>query len=93
MEALKKLEERLVCLVDLVKELKSANARLTEEKIQLEARLALLEGSLKTDSQRMQELNEKRILAEMMIDEMLESLGSLGSAVEVEKSGVARCNE
>lgn len=87
MEALKRLEERLASLVELIKELKSVNTRLMEEKAQLEAQLILIENNKKNDAQRIEDLNQKRILAELMIDEMLENIGSINAAVEVNKIG------
>lgn len=93
MEALKRLEERLASLVELVKELKSVNVRLKEEKTQLEARLEILEETVKADVQRLEELNQKRMLAELMVDEMLENIECIGSAVEIEKTVVARSHE
>lgn len=86
-EALKRLEERLASLVELIKELKSVNTRLMEEKAQLEAQLILIENNKKNDAQRIEDLNQKRILAELMIDEMLENIGSINAAVEVNKIG------
>ena len=45
MEIIKVLEEKITSLVELVKELKTENARLAEENAQLAAKLSMLETS------------------------------------------------
>ena len=50
MNVLKQLEEKLICLAELVKDLKTENAKLAEENAQLAAQLLMLKMRLKNDS-------------------------------------------
>jgi regulator of replication initiation timing len=67
---LKLLEEKLTCLAELVKEIKTENAKLAEENAQLSAELSMLKNSLQ-DS-----LKEKE-LTRIVVDDLIKSIDSL----------------
>ena len=77
MSIIKVLEEKLVSLVELVKDLKTENAKLAEENAQLAAKLAMLEASLQDDSQRIDELKHEKELTKLVIDDLIKSIDSL----------------
>ena len=60
MNVLKQLEEKLICLAELVKELKTENAKLAEENAQLSAQLIMLQNALKDDTKRIDELKQEK---------------------------------
>ena len=70
MSMLKLLEEKLTCLAELVKEIKTENAKLAEENAQLSAELSMLKNSLQ-DS-----LKEKE-LTRIVVDDLIKSIDSL----------------
>lgn len=74
---LKMLEEKIASLVDLVKELKAENARLTEENAQWQAKIKSLEKSVNTDAQRLEELNQEKALTKVVVDDLIKSIDSL----------------
>lgn len=77
MNILKQLEEKLICLAELVKELKTENAKLAEENAQLSAQLIMLQNALKDDTQRIDELNEEKKLTRLVVDDLIKSIDSL----------------
>ena len=77
MSTVKILEAKLVSLVELVKDLKTENAKLAEENAQLLARLTMLEASLQDDSQRIEELKSEKDLTKLVIDDLIKSIDSL----------------
>lgn len=74
---LKMLEEKIASLVDLVKELKAENARLTEENAQWQVKIKSLEKSVNTDAQRLEELNQEKALTKIVVDDLIKSIDSL----------------
>ncbi len=77
MNVLKVLEEKLVCLAELVKELKTENAKLAEENAQLSAELIMLQNSLKDDCKRIDELKQEKELTRLVVDDLIKSIDSL----------------
>jgi len=77
MNVLKLLEEKLVCLAELVKELKTENAKLAEENAQLSAELIMLQNSLKDDCKRIDELKQEKELTRLVVDDLIKSIDSL----------------
>ena len=77
MPTIKVLEDKLISLVELVKDLKTENAKLAEENAQLAAKLAMLQASLQDDSQRMDELKHEKELTKLVIDDLIKSIDSL----------------
>lgn len=58
------------------KDLKIENSRLTEENIQLAAKVSALEGSLQQGTQTIHRLSEEQQSAKLAIDELLKSVSS-----------------
>jgi regulator of replication initiation timing len=77
MNTLKVLEEKLVVLAELVKEIKTENAKLAEENAQLAARLLMLQNSLQEDSRRIDELRHEKELTKVVVDDLIKSIDSL----------------
>ena len=77
MASIKVLEDKLVGLLELVKDLKTENAKLAEENAQLAAKLVMLESSLRDDSQRMDEFEREKERAKLVIDDLIKSIDSL----------------
>lgn len=77
MNTLKLLEEKLTVLAELVKELKTENAKIAEENAQLEAKLLMLQNSLHEDSRRIDELKHEKELTKVVVDDLIKSIDSL----------------
>lgn len=77
MKTLKVLEDKLSSLVELVKDLKTENAKLAEENAQLAAKLSMLEASLQDDSHRIDELKQEKELTKIVIDDLIKNIDSL----------------
>lgn len=77
MNVLKQLEEKLICLAELVKELKTENAKLAEENAQLSAQLVMLQNALKDDVKRIDELKHEKELTRLVVDDLIKSIDSL----------------
>ena len=77
MNVLKQLEEKLICLAELVRELKTENAKLAEENAQLSAQLVMLQNALKDDTQRMDALKQEKELTRLVVDDLIKSIDSL----------------
>lgn len=77
MNVLKQLEEKLICLAELVKELKTENAKLAEENAQLSAQLSMLQNAFKDDSKRIDELKQEKELTRLVVDDLIKSIDSL----------------
>lgn len=82
MKFLQRLEEKVVSLIELIKELKTENAKLIEENAQLEAKLKGLESSLSEDTAHLEELSKEKERTKMVVDELMKSIDSL---VEIEQ--------
>ena len=70
MSTLKLLEEKLTCLAELVRELKTENAKLAEENAQLSAELSMLKSSL-------QDTLKEKELTRIVVDDLIKSIDSL----------------
>lgn len=70
MSILKLLEEKLSCLAELVRELKTENAKLAEENAQLAAELLMLKSSL-------QDTLKEKELTRLVVDDLIKSIDSL----------------
>lgn len=77
MNVLKQLEEKLICLAELVRELKTENAKLAEENAQLSAQLVMLQNALKDDTQRIDALKQEKELTRLVVDDLIKSIDSL----------------
>jgi hypothetical protein len=77
MNSLKLLEEKLSCLVELVKELKTENSKLAEENAQLAAKLLMLEKASRDESVRVKELNKEQESTKLAVDDLIKNIDSL----------------
>lgn len=77
MDSLKLLEEKLACLVELIKELKTENAKIAEENAQLSAKLIMLESSSRDDSARLKSLNKEQESVRLAVDDLIKNIDSL----------------
>lgn len=74
MEILKKLEEKIASLVDLVKDLKTENAKLAEENAQLTAKLELLEHNIDNDVKRIDKLKEEKESTKLIVNDLIKNI-------------------
>jgi len=74
MEIFKKLEEKIASLVDLVKDLKTENAKLAEENAQLTAKLELLEHNLNNDVKRIDKLKEEKESTKLIVNDLIKNI-------------------
>lgn len=77
MNSLKLLEEKLISLAELIKELKTENAKLAEENAQLSAKLMMLHNSLQDDTRCLDELKQEKELTRLVVDDLIKSIDSL----------------
>ena len=77
MKALAVLEKKVASLLELIKELKTENAKLAEENAQVLAKLKTLKGSALIDSKRAQELDKEKTLAKSLVDDLIKNIDSL----------------
>lgn len=77
MEILAVLEEKIASLIELVKELKAENAKLTEDNAQLLAKIEMLESSLTNDVRRLEELNIEKALTKDAVNSLIISINEL----------------
>jgi hypothetical protein len=81
-ETLSILEKKVVSLIDIIKQLKAENARLVEENAQLVSKITFLQGAVHEDAKRVEELDQEKALAKMVVDDLIKNIDSL---VEGEK--------
>lgn len=77
METLQVLGEKITSLIELTQKLQAENATLAEENVQLVAKLKMLEGSMVSDGDRMEALNQEKALTKMLVDDLIKSIDSL----------------
>jgi len=71
------LEEKVVMLVNTVKNLKFENAELKEQNKQFQEQLKALEGSLVSETKDLEELSQEKIMTKMAVDDLLKSIDEL----------------
>lgn len=77
MEALNILEKKIASLIELIKELKTENAKLAEETAQLLAQLKGIEGTATSDAKQVDELNQEKTFTKLAVDELISSIDLL----------------
>jgi regulator of replication initiation timing len=71
------LEEKLIKLLDLIKDLKGQIKVLQEENVQLQQQLTSLEGSKQEGNKQVDELEKEKELAKVFIDDLIENIDSI----------------
>jgi len=71
------LEEKVIRLVEMIKNLKQANQSLQEENQQLKHQLLKTESSLVAETKDLEELSQEKMLARMLVDDLIKSIDSL----------------
>lgn len=77
METLSVLEKKVVSLIDTIRQLKAENARLIEENRQLESKLTVMQGAVRDDAKRVEELDQEKELTKMVVEDLIKSIDSL----------------
>ncbi len=77
METLSVLEKKVVSLIDIIKQLKTENARLVEENEQLATKLTMMQSVVHNDAKRVEELDNEKALTKMVVDDLIKSIDSL----------------
>lgn len=76
-ETLSVLEKKVVSLIDIIKQLKTENARLIEENEQLATKLTMMQSVVHNDAKRVEELDNEKALTKMVVDDLIKSIDSL----------------
>ncbi len=71
------LEEKVVRLVEMVKSLKHANQSLQEENQMLKHQLMKTESSLVEETRDLEELSQEKMMARLLVDDLIKSIDSL----------------
>lgn len=71
------LEEKVVHLIEMIKILKDENLALKNKNKDLAAQLKALEGSLVAETKDLEELSQEKMMAKMMVDNLLHSIDAL----------------
>lgn len=82
MDAFKVLEEKIVLLVERIAALKKENESLQECNKQLQAKVAVLEESLLSDTHKLDKLHAEQEVTKMVVDDLIKNIDSL---IEFEK--------
>jgi len=71
------LEEKVIRLVEMIKNLKSANQALQEENQMLKHQLMKTESSLVAEAKDLEELSQEKMMAKLLVDDLIKSIDSL----------------
>ena len=71
------LEEKVIRLVDMVKNLKLTNHFLQEENQMLKHQLMKTETSLVAETKDLEELSQEKMMTKMIVDDLIRSIDSL----------------
>ena len=77
MEVFGILEKKIEALVDVVHQLKKEKARLVEDNVQLMMKIEMLENSLLADGERLDKLDQERVLTKTVVDDLIRSIDLL----------------
>ena len=76
-ETLSILEQKVVSLIDIIKQLKAENARLVQENAQLQTKMLDLQGAVHEDAKRVEELDQEKALTKMLVDDLIKNIDAL----------------
>lgn len=71
------LEEKVIRLVDMVKNLKQSNQAFQEENQMLKNQLMKTESSLVAETKDLEELSQEKMMTRMIVDDLIKSIDSL----------------
>ena len=71
------LEEKVVHLIDMIKILKDENASLKNKNKEMLNQLRALEGSLVAETKDLEELSQEKMMAKLVVDNLLHSIDAL----------------
>lgn len=71
------LEERVFVMIEMIKTLKSEIVSLKEKNKDLQGQIKVLESSLVSETKDLEELSQEKIMAKMVVDNLLHSIDSL----------------
>lgn len=71
------LEEKVIRLVDMVKNLKLSNQTLQEENQMLKNQLMKTESNLVSETKDLEELSQEKMMTRMLVDDLIKSIDSL----------------
>lgn len=77
LEKLSILEKKIALLLEMLKEEKEVNAKLTQEKEELLKRLDAAENTLLKESQDLEFLNQERSLTKDVVDELIKNIDNM----------------
>ena len=77
METLSVLEKKVVSLIEIIKQLKAENTRLTEENAQLADKITMMQTSAADDAKRAEEFDQEKSLTKMVVDDLIKNIDSL----------------
>jgi cell division septum initiation protein DivIVA len=77
MDLLNILEQKIVTLIDIIRELKTENTQLIDKNAQLTAKLGSIENSILSDTKRLEELDQEKALTKMVVDDLIKRIDSI----------------
>ncbi|HML19323.1 MAG TPA: cell division protein ZapB [Candidatus Dependentiae bacterium] len=77
METLSVLEKKVVSLIEIIKQLKAENARLTEENAQLADKITMMQTVAADEAKRADEFDQEKALTKMVVDDLIKNIDSL----------------
>jgi regulator of replication initiation timing len=76
-ETLSVLEKKVVSLIEIIKQLKAENARLTEENAQLADKITMMQTVAADEAKRADEFDQEKALTKMVVDDLIKNIDSL----------------
>ena len=71
------LEEKVVCMIDMIKTLKSENMALKEKNKDLQSQIKAFESSLVAETKNLEELSQEKMMTKMAVEKLLMNIDSL----------------
>lgn len=76
------LEQKVAMLIDIIKNLKTENARLAQENTQLNAQILIMQENMMNDAKQTEDLNQEKAVTYLVVDEIIKNIDSI---IETEK--------